>query len=297
VKILLTGGTGFIGSAFLRRALSSGHTIGALVRAESLPRIASQPKNLKLITGTIADVPWNEIKAFQPEVCVHCAWTTAPKVAYDSPEHLRFFETSRGFLERLIDLGLRQVLGLGTCIEYRLGNEPLVEDKTPLGPVGPYAESKNHMRIWLEEASARHGFKLCWPRIFYVYGVGEDPTRLCTSLIQRFRRNESLVLKTPHSTKDYIYIEDVAVALVLLLEKGFHGAVNLGTGVGITIRELALTVSNLAGKTGLVQTDAMQGVDPLAYVVADSTRLRSLGWSPQFDLARGLRTLSEAIPR
>jgi nucleoside-diphosphate-sugar epimerase len=89
----------------------------------------------------------------------------------------------------------------------------------------------------------------------------------------------------------------VAVALVLLLEKGFHGAVNLGTGVGITIRELALTVSNLAGKTGLVQTDAMQGVDPLAYVVADSTRLRSLGWSPQFDLARGLRTLSEAIPR
>jgi len=295
VKILLTGATGFIGAAFLRRALCSGHAVAALVRTDSLEGFALEHKNLKAIKGTVGSAPWDEIKAFQPDTCVHCAWTTAPKVAYDSPEHLRFFEQSCVFLDRLMDFGIKQVIGLGTCIEYVIGNAPLVEEQTPIGPVGPYAESKNMMRVWLEEASARRGFQLCWPRIFYVYGVGEDPTRLCTSLVRRFRRNESLVLKTPRSTKDYIYIEDVASALLLLLEKKFKGVVNLGTGAGVTILHLAETVAGLLGKRGLVQTEAVEGVDPLGFVVADSTRLRSLGWQPKFDLERGLKTLIEAI--
>jgi dTDP-6-deoxy-L-talose 4-dehydrogenase (NAD+) len=295
VKILLTGATGFIGSAFLRRALSNGHSVAALVRAESLALLPFEHKNLKAVKGTVSNTPWDEIKTFQPETCVHCAWTTAPKVAYDSAEHLRFFEQSRAFLDRLFDLGVSQVIGLGTCIEYVIGNTPLVEEQTPIGPVGPYAESKNMMRVWLEEASAHRGFQLCWPRVFYVYGVGEDPTRLCTSLIQRFRRNEPIVLKTPRSTKDYIYIEDVVSALILLLEKQFQGVVNLGTGVGVTIFELAQTVAALLGKRGLVQTEATEGTDPLGFVVADSTRLRSLGWQPQFNLETGLKNLIEAI--
>ncbi len=289
MNILLTGSTGFIGSTFLRQALAKGNSIVALVRPQtSEVRALIQHDRLRLVPGTLADAPWNAIAALQPEVCVHCAWTTAPRVPYDSPEHFRCFEESRAFLERVIGMGVRQIIGLGTCIEYRIGSEPLAEERTPIEPLGPYAESKNKMRDWLEEASARHGFQFCWARIFYAYGVGEDPTRLCTSLIRRFRRNEPLVLKTPRSTKDYIYIEDVASALLLLLEKKFQGAVNLGTGAGVTIYELAQTVATLLGKTGLVQTAAAEGTDPLAYVVADSTRLRSLSWQPKYDLKRGL---------
>lgn len=297
MKILLTGASGFIGSAFLQRALRQGHSIGALIRPSSVAsRVGIEHENLQWFEGTLQDAPWKEITTFKPEVCVHCAWTTAPKVAYDSLEHLRFFEQSRAFLERLIDFGIQQIIGLGTCIEYRIGNKPLVEDGTPIGPVGPYAESKNNMRLWLQEASERKHFQLCWARIFYAYGVGEDPTRLCTSLIQRFRRNEPLILKTPRSTKDYIYIEDVAEALMLLLEKKVEGAVNLGTGVGITIYDLAQTVAKMLGKSNLVQTAAIEGEDPLGYVVADSKRLRSLGWLPKFDLERGLATLARVIP-
>ena len=102
-------------------------------------------------------------------------------------------------------------------------------------------------------------------------------------------------MKTPRSTKDYIYIEDVVSALILLLEKQFQGVVNLGTGVGVTIFELAQTVAALLGKRGLVQTEATEGTDPLGFVVADSTRLRSLGWQPQFNLETGLKNLIEAI--
>src|SRR5262245_56784299 len=106
-------------------------------------------KNLKAIEGTVISAPWDELESFQPDTCMHCAWTTAPRVAYDSPEHRHFFEQSCVFLDRLINFGIKQVIGLGTCIEYVIGNVPLVEERTPIGPVGPYAESKNMMRIWL----------------------------------------------------------------------------------------------------------------------------------------------------
>ncbi|MEI9864251.1 MAG: NAD-dependent epimerase/dehydratase family protein [Limisphaerales bacterium] len=55
----------------------------------------------------------------------------------------------------------------------------------------------------------RTGWQFCWGRVFYPYGVGEHPARLCSSLIQKLQRGEKLVLKTPHSRKDYIYIEDL----------------------------------------------------------------------------------------
>ena len=294
VKVLLTGATGFIGSAFLRGVLARGHVVAALARQDTTVVQSCKHQNLQWLPGTITSAPWEQIQAFGAEACVHCAWTTAPRVAYDSPEHLQFFKKSEDFLNRVIDSGIEHMIGIGTCIEYQLGNAPLVEDKTPIGPVGPYAQSKNNMRIWLEQASGRRGFQFCWSRIFYVYGPGEDPTRLCSSLIRRFRGNEPLILKTPNSTKDYVYIEDVADALLLLLETKFPGAVNIGTGIGVTILELAEMVATLLGKTGLVQTAAKVESDPLGYVVADATRLRSLGWKPRYDLKQGIKAMIAA---
>jgi len=239
----------------------------------------------------LTEPAWKEIEAFRPEACVHCAWTTAPRFAYDSPEHFRCLEASQAFIGRAAKLGLQQVLGIGTCIEYQLGPAPLVEDKTPLAPQGAYAESKNAMRAWLEEEAARQGFTYSWARLFYVYGVGEDPSRLCTATINKLLRNEPIVLKTPKSTKDYIYIDDIASALLLVLEERFAGAVNVGTGQGVTIFDLAQTVAQLLNKAGLVRPAVPEVVDPLGYVVADSTRLRSLGWRPEFDLRRGLEAM------
>jgi len=297
VKLLLTGAGGFIGSRLLRLALDRGHQVAALdFPGTPVPPAAAGHKAMSWLEGTLSEAPWKSIEAFQPEQCIHCAWTTAPKFAYDSPEHFRCLQDSKLFLARALDAGVKHILGVGTCIEYRIDRAPLVEDKTPLEPVGAYAESKNGMRAWLQEQAPQRGFQFGWGRIFYVYGVGEHPTRLCSAIIQKVRRKESIVLKTPQSTKDYIYIDDVIAALMLMAERKVPGAVNIGTGLGITIFDLAQTVEKLLGKSGLVQKADPPVPDPLDYVVADSTRLRMLGWQPQHDLERGLRKLIEAVP-
>jgi dTDP-6-deoxy-L-talose 4-dehydrogenase (NAD+) len=246
------------------------------------------------LRGTLEDAPWREINAFAPEVCVHTAWPSAPQVPYDSPEHWRCKDASEQFLRRAADTGVKYILGVGTCIEYRVGGYLLREDETALEPATEYAKAKDALRRLLEAESTRLGFGLGWARVFYAFGVGEHPSRLCSSIIEKLRRGETITLKTPRSTKDYIYVTDVAGGLLAILERGFKGAVNVCTGAGIPIADLARSAATMLGKPDLIEEAAVASPDPLGYVVGDSTRLRSLGWQPEYNLPRGLETMIRA---
>ena len=117
---------------------------------------------------------------------------------------------------------------------------------------------------------------------------------MCSSIIQKLSRNEKVVLKTPDSTKDYIYIDDLASALLTVLERKFHGTINLGTGVGLSVRQIARTLGEMMDKPRLIEEANPPAVDPLGYVVADASRLHQIGWQPAHDLRRGLQKLIEA---
>jgi nucleoside-diphosphate-sugar epimerase len=147
----------------------------------------------------------------------------------------------------------------------------------------------------LEAEAHRDGTQFCWGRVFYPYGVGEHPARLCSSLIQKFRRGEKLVLKTPHSTKDYIYIDDLAAAILLTVETKFQGTINWGTGAGLSVRQIADAVAAMLGRPELVAEVSPPEIDPLGYVVADNARLKTLGWQQQFSLERGLGSLMQSF--
>ena len=246
MKILVTGATGFIGSAFAKLALSHGHSIGGMMLPTETPP-AHVPVSDKMvwIKGTLAELPWREIEAFKPDACIHFAWIATPGVYLESPENEKHLEWSLNLARRLKGIGTGQFVGVGTCIEYKITNTPLNEDRTPVDPTTLYSRCKNTLRETLEAEARKDGSHFCWGRIFYPYGVGEHPARLCSSLIQKFRRGEKLVLKTPHSTKDYIYIDDLAAAILLTMEKKFQGTINWGTGEGISVRQIAAARSSM----------------------------------------------------
>ena len=143
--------------------------------------------------------------------------------------------------------------------------------------------------------AGKEGKHFCWGRIFYPYGVGEHPDRLCSALIRKLTRGEKLVLKTPHSTKDYIYIEDLAAAILLTVEKQFTGTINWGTGVGISVREIADQIATMLGRPDLVENADPLQTDPLGCVVADAKKLRELGWKPAYSLRQGLEKLLQTL--
>lgn len=293
MNILLTGATGFIGTAVRRLALQQGHSVVALVHPAEQARIESGPTDrLHWVVGTLADAPWSEIRTLRPEVCIHTAWIATPGVYLESPENHQLVQWSLDFLRRARAAGVRHIAVLGTCIEYQIGPQPLSEERTPIAPTTTYGRCKNELRVALErEARAEH-FGLCWGRVFYPYGVGEHPARLCTAVIQKLCRGEQILLKTPHSTKDYIYIDDLAAAILLTVEKRFTGTINWGTGTGVTVRQIADTAARLVGRPELVREQSPPADDPLGFVVADATRLKSLGWRPAVTLDAGLAKLA-----
>ena len=295
MKILLTGPTGFIGSTFTRLALSHEHQVaGLIVPSERIPPGLEATRNLVWLRGTLTEAPWPEIASFKPDVCVHTAWITTPGVYLESPENERFRDASLQFLLKVNESGCRHLIGLGTCIEYQIAGHPLVEDVTPLGPTTRYACAKNDLRLALAREAKARGFGFCWGRVFYPYGPGEHPSRLCSAIIQKLGQGEKITLKTPESTKDYIYIDDLAAALLALVEKRFAGAINLGTGKGTTVRTLAEVLGRLMGKPELIEPASQPDPDPFPFVVADNTRLRALGWAPDVTIEEGLRRLLEA---
>ncbi|MBV9127003.1 MAG: NAD(P)-dependent oxidoreductase [Verrucomicrobia bacterium] len=301
MNILLTGGTGFIGAAFLKLALARGHRVAALARAARRADHLFAHENLVWLHGSLADAPFAHIAAFAPQTCVHAAWIATPVVYLDSPENDNYLCWSLDFLDRAREAGARHLVVLGTCIEYEIPpsrRELLSEITTPVAPASRYARAKNALRLALESRGERTGdFQLCWARVFYPYGPGEHPDRLCSTLLRRLQAGEKIVLKTPASTKDYIFIDDLAAALLRVVETEFAGDINLGTGVGTPVSGIAAQAAALCGRPELIAAaPATPSVtDPLGYVVADASRLRALGWQPAWDFARGLERLHESL--
>jgi nucleoside-diphosphate-sugar epimerase len=296
MRILVTGASGFLGSAFCRLSLGHGHEIaGLMLPTETPPAHVPGSERMLWLKGTLAELPWPAIEGFRPEVCVHFAWIATPGIYLESPENESYLRWSLDLAKRLRGLGTDYIAGVGTCIEYQITNGPLSETHTPVAPTTLYARCKNTLREKLEAEANRDGWHFCWGRVFYPYGVGEHPARLCSALIQKLRRGEKLGLKTPHSTKDYIYIEDLAAAILLTVEKRFTGTINWGTGIGVSVRQIADSIAARLGRPDLVEELSPAENDPLGFVVADATRLKSLGWHQQISLEQGLRKLQASL--
>ena len=300
MKILLTGAGGFIGAAFARAAVARGHQIaGLLIPGEAIPPVLAKGKDEHKNTphkpvwlrGTLDDAPWTEIQQLHPDVCVHTAWVTAPGVYLESPDNIRFLESSIKFLRKVNELGTNHILSLGTCVEYQMTGKKCSEETTPIVPTTTYARCKNDLRLAMEADSNSRGFIFSWGRVFYPYGPREHPARLCSFIIQKLSRGEKLTLKTPNSTKDYIFVEDLADAILAVVEKRFQDAINLGTGTGVTVRQIAQALGQMLGRTELIEEANPAASDPLDYVVADASRLDRLGWKPRHTLEEGLRKL------
>lgn len=241
--------------------------------------------------GTLADPPWVALRAWSPDVCVHAAWIATPGVYLESPENEAYRRWSLDLLRQLAATGVGRLVVLGTCAEYGPGESELAEDSSPIGPVSAYARAKHALHVHLREAIRGTGARLSWVRIFYPYGEGEHPRRLCSSLIRSLRQGEPVLLQSPDSVRDYIHIDDVAGGLVRICGHDVDGAINLGTGRGVTVREVARRIGEHVGRLELIQTGSATIPDACPHRVADCRKLHGLGWEPRVSLEAGLARL------
>jgi nucleoside-diphosphate-sugar epimerase len=288
-SILVTGATSFIGRQCVPLLIAAGHEVHALSRSEPFDARA-QWHRADLLDPAQARSVVRDIGATH---LLHVAWYAVPGKFWTSTENLRWTSASIDLFEHFVAAGGTRIVGVGSCAEYEWGHGICREDSTPLRPATLYGACKGALRQVLDAFTKQAGVSSAWARVFSLYGPHEHPDRLVAAIMRSVLRGERAQRDQGALIRDYLHVKDVASALAAILLSDHAGPVNVASGVGISLRELATRAAAAAGRPDLLDVadgeagaGAGPGEPPL--LVADVARLHALGWRPEFSLDAGL---------
>ncbi len=287
--VLITGAAGFIGRHCVPAALDAGYEVHAIAprgrQRNPQPRVFWHEADLLDPTGI------NKLlNSVRPSHLLHLAWIAKPGVYWTSDENFEWLSASIVLFRVFFEQGGARVLGVGSCAEYAWESEDLSEGSTQLKPATIYGRCKLEASIALEAAAASAGRSAAWARLFFPYGPGEPADRLIPSVIRGILKGERVECTHGRQIRDFIFVKDVADALLAILSSSAAGAFNVGTGHGLALREVVSTICSRLGGEDLIEFGA-RAAPPgdAARVVADTTRLRcEIGWQPTYDIGSGI---------
>lgn len=211
----------------------------------------------------------------QPKYLLHLAWDVTPNLFWHNPKNVEWFKRSISLVTEFSKCGTRVVVA-GTC----------AENTNTL-----YGKCKKSLRDILWEYSYITGLELGWGSIFYPYGPYERPEKFIPSTIIKLLGNEKVIVNHPNQMIDFIHIEDVAGALVALMESDVSGIFDIGSGDMRTLKRVSQLIGTEVGKLELIE----YGDTPFPnYISANTYGLYSeIGFKPKYDIISGIKNTVE----
>jgi UDP-glucose 4-epimerase len=305
MRVLITGGAGFLGSHLANRLVGEGHTVLVLddLTAGDPRRLTSE---VLFTRGNVKDVPklWTLLQD------VDCVYHLAARVRV--PESIYYPSDYNDVnvggtvcvMEAMRDTGVhRVVLASSGAIYGEQAQQPISEDHAP-NPNSPYGVSKIAAEYYVSTLGTLYGIETVSLRIFNAYGPGQDlpPSHppVIPQLLKQAQSGGSLVIFGDGAqTRDFVYVDDVVDALVLAATavNVNRAVINIGSGQEVSVNAVAAEVVKATGKRANVLHN--QGMSSgVSRLVADVKRAHQLlGWLPCTDLEQGLRLTLERDPR
>ena len=300
MKIVLTGGSGYIGSVTTELLCDDGHEVVVFDNLERGHREAVDPR-ARLVVGDLREPQAIRelLAAVKPAAVVHFAAYALVGESMQNP-HL-YFENNVGGGLNLLDALLRadvpKIIFSSTCATYGQPETMPMTEALPQRPTNPYGESKLMFETALRWEQERRGLQPVFLRYFNSCGAtekyGEDhepETHLIPNVLKVALGQSPAVpvfgadYPTPDGTciRDYIHIADLARAHILALEKDVAGPFNLGTGTGFSVQQVVETCREVTGHPIPVALSPRRPGDP-ACLVAGAEKAKSvLGWKPRY---------------
>ncbi|MFK7931433.1 MAG: NAD-dependent epimerase/dehydratase family protein [Myxococcota bacterium] len=262
-RVLVTGATGFIGRATCATLRRRGHQVHRVSRS------ATGAHRLDLLT----DDPSRILDAVCPDVVLHLAWVAPPADYRNHVSNATWAYATRRLARLAQENGVERQVFAGTSLEH-------AEATTR------YAQAKQSLRAHIGRDLAPDTW--AWARPFLVYGPGEAPERLIPTLARHLSSGQTVSLGPGTAVRDLVHVEDVAEALVAMVEGDGSGDIDVGTGRATQIAEVARIAARIAGRLDLLRLGQLPARSEPPRLVANTRTLRRIGAETRIPLEVGL---------
>jgi nucleoside-diphosphate-sugar epimerase len=284
-RVLVTGGTGFVGRPAATSLIDRGWEVHVATRGGAVR--GAIVHHVDLLRENIGEL----VRAIAPEAILHLAWRVEPGKFWTDPANLDWVAASLRLARAAAEGGVRRFVGVGTCYEYDWPSDaPCVEGITPLAAHTLYDTAKSALASMLRRYFADAGVGFAWARLFYLYGPGEDERRFVPSVARALVRGVPALCTHGVAVRDFLDVRDAGAALAMLIAGDHRGDVNIGSGVPTRLSEIAERLAASVGQQDLLELGALPDrPDEPPFIVASTRILREeVGFEPRFDLETGL---------
>ena len=287
-RVLVTGGTGFIGRHTLPQLVARGfdvHVAGRSRPADDFPSGVTFHECDLLDADAAGLLP----ARLAPTHLLHLGWYARPGLFWTALENLQWVAASLNLYLAFAKAGGTRAVIAGSCAEYDWSYAELDEARTPLAPRTLYGQSKHALRTLLEQAGLQTSVQLAWGRVFFLYGPHEAPGRLVSSVIEALLEGREAPCSDGTQQRDFMHVSDVGRAFAAVLDSNITGPVNIASGVCLPVRTVISTLGSLMGAADLIRFGAVNRPNEPPRLAASVDILHGqLGFRPVYDLESGL---------
>jgi UDP-glucose 4-epimerase len=307
MKILVTGGAGYIGSHVVKMLGESGYDVLTYDNLSSGNKWAVLYGNLVVADLADRETLKKVLKEFSPDAVMHfAAYIIVPESVRNPLKYYRNNTVNAiNLLDAMRECDIGKFIFSSTASVYGIAEKVPITEDAPLNPINPYGASKMMTeRILADLSFADSGFRYVSLRYFNVAGadgknrIGQaykESTHLITRALKTAKgENEKLQIfgtdyPTPDGTciRDYLHVDDLAGAhinaLQYLMDKGKSDIFNCGYGRGYSVKEVVKTAKEITGVDFKVEETGRREGDPPAVIASNEKIKRQLNWQPKYD--------------
>ncbi len=253
VNILITGGTGFLGSQIAKQLLNQNFkSITILCRKK--PKYYWSQKSLKFkYSKDLFNESYFSLKKKlkNVDILIHAAWYVDPKDYLVSEKNFECLTGTINLAKAAAECGVKKFIGIGTSFEYDT-NDKYLSINTKLSPKVLYSACKASVYLILSKFFKSTKTKFKWCRVFYLYGENEKPERLYPLIVNKLKKNEEINLGEGKQIRDYMNVKDAAKMIIRFSMNNKEGPKNICTGIPISIKKFAINIAKKQKKQNLL---------------------------------------------
>ena len=295
LRVVMTGATGFIGSAILGELLARGVQVTVLLRRDSSNARLACMAGFESLTYTdlFNEDVLNSLHIGNPDIFINCSWRGVSgqdrNKAFQITDNLPM---TLDTVKLAASIGCRHWIGLGSQAEYGNQNRRL-DENAPLVPTTIYGKAKLAAGVASLALCEVHNMTGSWLRIFSTYGPEDAPHWFLPYVIQEFLAGRAPKLTMCDQLWDYLYVKDAARAVCAIANGTKGGVFNLGSGFSRPLKEYIEAIRiELGTLIEPVYGAIPYRQDQVMHLEADISRLtEATGWTPNVSMLQGIQKI------